>query len=214
MIELWGRKNAYNVQKVLWTLDELELDYSHHDIGSITGELETAEYLAINPHARIPTLVDSNHIVWESNSIVRYLAAEYGGGQIYAEQPLQRSLAERWMDWELSKLQPDFIDLFWGYYRKAENQRDNPAIQGSLTRCFEHFRLLDAHLENRKYLAGDDFSIADITCATSLYRYFTMGIEVEKPVQVMAWYQRLVARKAFQQNIMLPYDELKARTDF
>ena len=75
MIELWGRKNSYNVQKVLWTLAELNLEYSHHDVGSSEGELETAQFLAMNPHARIPVLVDNGSIIWESNSIVRYLSA-------------------------------------------------------------------------------------------------------------------------------------------
>jgi len=83
MIELWGRGNAYNVLEVLWTLDELALDYRHHDLGSRPGDLDTAEYLAINPHARIPALLDHGAVIWESNSIIRYLAAEYSCGKLW-----------------------------------------------------------------------------------------------------------------------------------
>jgi glutathione S-transferase len=120
MIELWGRKNAYNVQKVLWILGELALDYRHYDLGSDTGDLETPDFLALNPHARIPVMRDAGAVVWESNTILRYLAARYSGGDLWRQDPFERSLAERWMDWELSKLQPDFIELFWGFFRTPE----------------------------------------------------------------------------------------------
>jgi glutathione S-transferase len=119
MIELWGRKNAYNVQKVLWILGELALDYRHYDLGSDTGDLETPDFLALNPHARIPVMRDAGAVVWESNTILRYLAARYSGGDLWRQDPFERSLAERWMDWELSKLQPDFIELFWGFFRTS-----------------------------------------------------------------------------------------------
>ena len=134
MIELWGRKNAYNVQKVSWTLAELGFDYSHRDVGSHPGDLESPEFLNLNPHARIPVLVDNGEVVWESNSIVRYLAARYCRGELWPETPLARSRAERWMDWELSKLQEGFIALFWGYYRRPAVERDRPAIEAARER--------------------------------------------------------------------------------
>ena len=66
MIELWGRKNSSNVLKVLWTLAELDMDYRHHDVGSQPGDLETPEFLAMNPRARVPVLVDDGTVIWES----------------------------------------------------------------------------------------------------------------------------------------------------
>jgi glutathione S-transferase len=214
MMELWGRKNAYNVLKVLWILDELELDYQHHDVGSIPGELETAEYLAINPHARVPTLVVQGAAIWESNSIVRYLAAEYSPGNLWPRQPLQRSFAERWMDWELSRLQPDFIDLFWGYYRTPVKQRNEEAIEAARIRCTANLQQLDDHLQRHSYLAGEHFSMADIPVATCLYRYFNMGLEVETPAHLLDWYQRLSQRRAYQNTIMVAFDELEGRVDY
>ena len=142
MLELWGRKNAYNVQKVTWMLAELGLEYVHHDVGSTAGDLDSAEFLALNPHARIPVLKDKDAIIWESNTIVRYLAASYAAGSLWSEDARQRSCAERWMDWELCKLQPDFIDLFWGYYRTPEQQRNNAVIEDSQDRCVADFQLL------------------------------------------------------------------------
>jgi glutathione S-transferase len=214
MIELWGRKNSYNVQKVLWALDELELEYAHQDVGSQGGDLETPEFLQLNPRARIPVLIDDGSVVWESNTIVRYLCAAYANNLLWPDNPLQRSYADRWMDWELATLQPDFMDLFWGYYRKPEAKRDKDQIENSKSRCEQHFAMLDDHLKHNDYLAGEAFSMGDIPAATSLYRYFEMGMTVEKPSNLMTWYQRLAARRAFRQTIMTDFGELKGREQY
>ena len=214
MIELWGRKNSYNVLKVLWTLDELNMEYTHHDVGSNPGDLETAEFLAMNPRARIPVLADKGSVIWESNTIVRYLCAAYGGNLLWLDDPLQRSYADRWMDWELATLEPDFMGLFWGYYRKPESKRDYVQIEYSKSQCELHFKMLDNHLKENDFLAGEAFSMGDIPAATYLYRYFEMGVEVEKPSSVMAWYQRLSRREAFRRTIMTPFGELKGREHF
>jgi len=214
VIELWGRENAYNVQKAMWTLAELQLEYRHYDVGSTPGDLETAEFSALNPHQRIPVLRDNGAIIWESNSIVRYLAAQYGAGTLWVEDAFERSQAERWMDWELAKLQPDFIDLFWGYYRTPPDFRDQVSIETVQQSCDLHFQQLDRHLELQPYLAGETFSMADIPCGVCLYRYFEMGLAVAKPRFVMHWYQRLAQRGAFKNTIMQAFDELKGRRDF
>jgi len=214
MLELWGRKNAYNVQKVVWILAELKLEYVHHDVGSTAGDLDSVEFLALNPHARIPVLRDRDAIIWESNSIVRYLAASYATGSLWSEEALERSCAERWMDWELCKLQPDFIDLFWGYYRTLPQSRDRQAIATAQQRCAQHFEQLDRQLESQPYLAGESFTMGDIPCAVCLYRYFHMGLDVDRPEHVLLWYERLSLRSAFANTIMTPFDELKGRLDY
>ena len=214
MLEMWGRKNAYNVQKVTWTLAELGLEYLHHDVGSGEGDLDNKDFLSLNPHARIPVLKDKGVVIWESNSITRYLAATYSPGVLLAEDALQRSRAERWMDWELSKLQPDFIDLFWGYFRTPPTTRDERFIDQAQQRCAQHFDQLDRQLQSQDYLAGATFTVADIACAVCLYRYFNMGQEVQQPEHVMQWYQRLSSRQAFADTIMLPFEELRGRLDF
>lgn len=214
MIELWGRKNAYNVQKVLWTLGELNIDYVHHDVGSEPGDLDTAEFIKLNPHARIPVLVDDHRAIWESNTIVRYLSATCGENTLWPASPLQRSYAERWMDWELATLQPDFLALFWGFYRTPETERDVEKIRHSQARCLQHLNKLDKHLVNQEYLAGAAFTMGDIACGTCLYRYFEMGLKVDTPAYVLDWYKRLSQREAFQNTIMVPFDELKGRRTY
>ena len=214
MIELWGRKNAYNVQKALWMLAELDLGFEHHEIGSQPGDLETAEFLRLNPHARIPVLVDDDKVIWESNSIVRYLGAKYSAGDIWPQDPFERSKAERWMDWELAKLQEDFISLFWGYYRTPETARNEVEIEQARQRCAQHFQQLELQLEGQDFLAGDRLTVADIPCAVCLYRYFNMGLDVERPPRVESWYRRLAEREAYRLTVMQPFEELRGRTDF
>src|ERR1022692_3707910 len=124
MITLWGRRNSINVQKVLWTLDEIGLAYEHIDAGGDAGGLDDPAFRAMNPHGRVPVLMDGETAVWESNAIVRYLCAAYAPGVLCAEAPLERAGADAWMDWTLATLQPAIMGLFWGFYRTPAAQRD------------------------------------------------------------------------------------------
>jgi len=214
MIKVFGRRNAYNVQKVLWTVSEIGAEFEHIDIGSVNGQLDTPEFLELNPHARIPVLVDGDTTVWESNTIVRYLSAKYVSGKLWPETPAHRSLADRWMDWELATLQPDFIDLFWSYYRTPPEKRDNKSVEQSLVRCERHFKMLNTHLENNLYLGGESFSMGDIPCAVSLYRYFEMGLSVSRPENVISWYERLLKRPGFKEYVAVPFEELRGRIEY
>lgn len=214
MLKVFGRRNAYNVQKVLWTLGEIGIPFEHIDIGSVAGELDIPEFLALNPHGRIPVLLDGETVIWESNTIVRYLAARYGVGWLWPESPALRSLADRWMDWELATLQSDFLALFWGYFRTPPEKRNDDALSLSLARCERHYQKLDSHLAHQPYLGGESFTMGDIPCAVSLYRYFQMGLEVSRPPNVIAWYERLLGRAAYEEHIAVPFEELRGRLEF
>lgn len=210
-LTIWGRRSSFNVQKVLWALDELGLSYEHRDAGGSYGGLETPDFLAMNPHGRVPVVRDGSLVVWESNSIVRYLAARYGAGSLWPVSPAERSFADRWIDWSATALQPDFMKLFWGHYRTPAAQRNLPELDSALAACTRHYRALDSHLAKQPFLASDVFTMADIPAGTSLYRYFKMGLPVEQPPAVMAWYERLQCRGAFQRHVMVPFDELHGR---
>jgi glutathione S-transferase len=214
MITIWGRRSSFNAQKVLWTLDELELDYEHRNAGGSYGGLDNPEFLAMNPHGLVPVILDEEGAVWESNSIVRCLYTKHSSGNLWIEDPFQRSLADRWIDWAATALQPSFMRLFWGYYRTPESQRNPVEIQSALESCQKHFRALDSHLASHNYLAGSRFTAADIPAGTTLHRYFSIGLPVEEPTNVMAWFLRLRERPAFRQNIVVPFDELYGRLAF
>lgn len=214
MLKVFGRRNAYNVQKVLWAVGEIGLSFEHVDIGSVTGQLDTPEFLALNPHGRIPVLVDGEMVIWESNTIVRYLSARYGTGWLWPESPALRTLADRWMDWELATLQSDLLALFWGYFRTPPEKRNHEAISQSLARCERHYQKLDSHLASHPYLGGESFTMGDIPCAVSLYRYFQMGVDVARPPNVVAWYERLSKRAAYKEHIVVPFEELRGRLEY
>ena len=214
MLKIWGRKNAYNVQKVLWLLDELQIAYQHVDVGSIPGDIETPEFTTINPNQRIPVIFHNGTYIWESNTILRYLAANYDNNLLRNETPLERTHIDRWLDWELGTLQPDFLALFWNYFRTPEKKRDNAIVEENLRRCEKRFSLLNNHLSNQPYLAGDSFTIADVAVGTCLYRYKTMGTKTASYDFVNSWYQKLLARPAYQRNIATRFNELKGRQVF
>lgn len=211
MLKVWGRRSAFNVQKVMWVIGELGLAHEHVDAGGAFGGLDEPAFLAMNPHGRVPVIDDAGVVVWESHSIVRYLSARYGAGTLWPEDPAERSFADRWMDWALATLQRDFMDLFWGFYRTPEAERNWPLINDRVDRCARHHALLDRHLAGQGYLAADRFTMADLPAGTTLYRYF--GLEIERPAvpHVRAWYRRLAERPAFREHVMLPFDELRGR---
>src|SRR5436305_1023582 len=109
MLTVWGRLNSFNVQKVLWLVGELALPFEHVSAGGAVGGLDTPEFREMNPHGRVPVIRDGDVVVWESHAIMRYLAARYGQGRFWSDDPADRSIADRWMDWAQATLQPDFL---------------------------------------------------------------------------------------------------------
>ena len=155
MLVVWGRKNSINVQKVMWTVGELGLAHERKDVGGPFGGLDTADYGALNPNRRIPTIVDGDGpAIWESHSCVRYLAARYGAGTLWPEDPAARALADRWLDWMQTTLLPDLAPVFIGLIRTPEEKRDMARIERGARAMGESWRILDAHLEGRQLRRG------------------------------------------------------------
>jgi glutathione S-transferase len=214
MITIWGRYSAFNVQKVLWLVDELSLDYQHINVGGSYGGLEEPEFLTMNPLGKIPVVKDKDLVIWESHTILRYLAATYGDASLYPPRPKDRTEVERWMDWSQTTLQPAFMELFWNYYRTPTNQQNSELISKAAQACEKQFAHLDQLLVKQPYLAGHHFSLADIPAGTTLYRYFNMAYPVTEYPNITKWYRRLQERSAFQKWIMSDFSELKDRMTF
>jgi len=175
MLKVWGRKNSMNVQKVMWALAELGLPNERIDAGGAFGQTKDPQYLAINPNALVPTLVDGDFTLWESNSIVRYLAARHDDNRRLEPADLQvRARAQMWMDWQLSVLQPSQRDLFWGLIRTAPDKRVAAAIDASRAKNTNAMAMLDAQLARTTYVAGDAFTYGDIPVAINAYRYWAL----------------------------------------
>ncbi|MBI1329308.1 MAG: glutathione S-transferase [Alphaproteobacteria bacterium] len=214
MLKVWGRRNSINVQKVMWAVGELGLEHEHIDAGGSFGKLDSEEFERLNPNRRVPVIEDDGVAIWESHAIVRYLAAKHGSGSLWAEDPATRAAADMWMDWTATDLQNVFIGLFWNLYRTPEPQRNWNLIRQGIARSAILFRLLDRHLEGRRFIAGDTFTMGDIPAGAQLYRYYELEIDRPALLNVEAWYMRLQEREAYRTHVMVPFDELKGKLSF
>ncbi|WP_244303547.1 glutathione S-transferase family protein [Roseibium sediminis] len=203
MIRILGRLNSVNVQKVMWCAAELGVEIQQEDVGGAFGGTDTDDYLSKNPNGRIPTLEDGDFVLWESNSIVRYLCDKYGKDDWLPDTPQLRALANQWMDWYIAQLHPPMTTLFWQLIRIAPDSRDLAALHGSINTSEVYWTLLDAHLKGRTYLLGDRISMADIPLGCSAYRWHSMTFERRDLPHLAAWYHRLTVRPAFRENVML-----------
>jgi glutathione S-transferase len=214
MITLWGRRNSINVQKVLWTLGELRLDYEHIDAGGAAGGLDDPAFRAMNPHGRVPVLKDEGAAIWESNVIVRYLCATYSPGGLCPQDPAERARVEAWMDWTCSALQPAIGGLFWAFYRTPVTQHDAARIAQRTAESASAIRALDDWLGGHPFMAGEAFSMADIPAGVLVYRYFEMDIERPHAPAVETWRARLAERAPYRDHVMRPFGELCGRLAF
>lgn len=206
MLKIWGRTNSVNVQKVLWCCDELGLSFERIDAGMQFGRLDDPDYLALNPNGQIPTLVDGTFSLWESNSILRYLAMQYGASSsLYPSEPKLRASIDRWLDWSLSMLQPAAGPVFHALVRTPADKRDPTALAANLEKLTKRWKLLDEHLQGRFHIEGDKFTIADIVLGAFAKRWFGLeGIERPSMPSLERWYQRLAQRAPFRKHIDHP----------
>ena len=192
-MKLLGRKTSGNVQKVLFLLEELKLPYEREDYGRQFNNTQTPEYLRLNPNAKVPTLVNEKLVIWESNTILRYLATK-AKSPLYPADPGKRSQVERWMDWQLASLNNPYLAMF----REAklepakrsgefENQRKDLAAQ---------LTILDKSMN--RFVAGEEFSIADICLAPIVYRCLRFGVDLPELANVKRWDAAISTREAFK----------------
>lgn len=204
MLRIWGRRNSINVQKVLWCCEELNIPYRRVDLGGPFGGNREPEYLRLNPNGLVPTIADDGFVLWESNAIVRYLAAKHGMGSLCPEGLAHRADADRWMDWQMGTLWASLRPAFIGLVRTPREGRDQAAITAAISKTAENLAILDAHLAGHDYVAGPAFTMADIPLGVTAYRWF--GLDIERPPMddLGAWYERLCARAPYRANVMLP----------
>lgn len=203
MLKIWGRKNSSNVRKALWIAHELGLEFESIDAGGAFGVVNEPQYRERNPNGLVPMLEDGDFVLWESNTIVRYLSAEYGAEQgWYLDDPRQRALADKWMDWTTSSFAAPFRPLFWGMLRTPENERDWTAINAAREKCAELLAIVDKTLATQPYLSGEQIGMGDIPLGCFAYAWFEMPIERPDLPNLQAWYERLKARPAYKAAVM------------
>ena len=204
MLKIWGRLSSINVQKVVWAAGEVGQAFERVDVGGPFGGLDTPEFRAMNPNKQIPVLEDGAFRLWESNSIVRYLAARYGASTLWEEEPARRAEAERWMDWMLSELQPALAPVLWGVVRKVPGYTEPKVITEGMKRAEALMAIIEDQLAEQPFLAGERISVADITVGCGAHRWLNMPVErVERPA-VRRWYEAIFARPAAKAALPLP----------
>lgn len=196
MLKIWGRRNSINVQKVLWCCDELELEYEQTDAAGAFGFPEDYP----NPNNLVPAISDDGFELWESNAIVRYLAARHES--LIPASLRRRADAERWMDWQATMLSPAMMPAFWGLVRTPPEERDEEKIEASRKQAEKAWDILEAEMEGRDYVIGDSFTIADIPLGASIHRWHVLGVERKPRPNVDGWYERLCERPAFRKNVV------------
>jgi glutathione S-transferase len=204
MLRVWGRTNSINVQKVMWTVGELGLRHERIDAGGAFGKLDTPAYGKLNPNRLVPTVEDGDLALWESHACVRYLAARYGAGSLWADDPAARARSDMWMDWMVSTVLPQLSVCFWQLIRTAPEQRDNAAVSSAAERLGPIWRILDDHLADKAFVAGDQLTIGDIPLGCAFYRYQNLEIARPNLPNCQLWYQSLKSREPYRRNVMIP----------
>ena len=203
MIKVWGRTTSSNVQKAMWAVGELGLAHTRIDVGGAFGKNKEPPYLAMNPNGLVPTLEEEDgFVLWESNSIVRYLAAKHDkAGVLEPKDAKRRALASQWMDWQLSVAGPAITPAFWGLIRTPVEKRDMAAIKGSQEKTTAAMQILDAQLGKTQFVAGDAFSYGDIPAGVMCYRYRQLVPDRPATPNLDRWYTAIAARKAFHDQV-------------
>lgn len=201
MLKVWGRPTSSNVQKVMWGVAEIGLPVERIDIGGPFGKNREAAYLAMNPNGLVPTIEEEDgYTLWESNSILRYLAAKHKS----ALEPTDlrvRAQAQKWMDWQLTVMAPAIMPLFWGMVRTPPAERNMKAIAESKARTGAAARMLDEQLARTPFVAGDAFSYGDIPVGIMVWRYRELTPERPAFDNLERWFATIAARPAFHQHV-------------
>jgi glutathione S-transferase len=197
-LRILGRASSINVRKVLWTCREIGIDYRREDFGSGFAPTDTPEFLSLNPNGQVPVIEDENGVLWESNTICRYLAAKHSRTDLLPASPRERATVEQWMDWGATDLNTSWRYAFIALYWRDPDFQDPQQIAASIAKWNATMGILERHLASTgAFVAGDTFTLADIVMGLAVNRWLMTGIERPAYPAVVAYYDRLKARPGF-----------------
>lgn len=195
MLRILGRVTSINVRKVLWTADELGLSYEREDWGLPIRDPHEAEFLALNPNAQVPVIIDEGFVLWESNPIMRYLAEREENSALVPRDLKTRALMEQWLGWQSTELSPVGTYAFLALGRPTPGYDDKAAIEASIAKWTKRMAILEAQLAAvGPYLVGAQFTLADIAIGLSIHRWFGTRFAHPDLPAIKAYYERLRRR--------------------
>jgi glutathione S-transferase len=198
MLTVYGRPTSINVRKVLWCAAELGLPFDHVGADGARGQPPTADFTSLNPNAKIPVIDDDGFVLWESNAICRYLAARAGRDDLLPGDIAARARVEQWMDWQTTDLNASWRYAYFALVLGTPAQPDPAALAASLADWHRHMTMLEMRLAaTGGYVAGDQFTLADLVLGTSTWRWLRTPMERPALKAIERWYGRLASRPAF-----------------
>ncbi len=211
ILKIWGRKSSSNVQALMWCVGELGLAYERIDAGLLFGLVDAREYLLRNPNGTIPTIQDGgNTPLWETGAILRYLASKYACNDFWPAEPATRADIDKWAEWSKINIAMNFTaPIFWRVVRTPASKRNLVAIREALQNLDTFLEIAELRLSKSPYLAGEQFTLADIQFGHCLFRYFDIDIERREHPFLQRYYNALTTRVAFREHVMIPYGELR-----
>ncbi|MGJ9420165.1 glutathione S-transferase family protein [Massilia sp. CMS3.1] len=191
MLNIIGKPTSINVRKVLWTCVELGLPFAREDW--------TENHAPLNPNRMVPVLVDAGFVLWESNTICRYLCARENADALLPRDVRARAGVEQWMDWQATELNNAWRYAFMALVRKSPAHTDPALIAASVAAWNRHVGILDAHLAaTGAYAAGEHFTLADIVIGLSLNRWSLTPMDRPDFPHLSAYLVRLAERPGYR----------------
>lgn len=211
MLTIWGRKTSSNVQALMWCVSELGLAYWRHDLGHRFGGLDSESFLTLNPNGTIPVVQDDDDApLWETGAILRYLAARYGSDQFWPADPVRRAEVDKWAEWAKLNVAMAFtVPVFWQVVRTTKTEQDAAKIEKAIQDLEAKLKIANAQLSDKTYIVGEHLTLADIQLGHILFRYYDIAIERAPLPNLRRYYNSLTERPAFQEHVMISYDELR-----
>jgi glutathione S-transferase len=203
MITIYGRTTAWNVRKVLFFLEDTGLPYERLDYGRGFKPTNTPEFLALNPNAMVPVLVDGDAVIWESHTVLRYLAAKNGPASYYPADLRRRALVDQWLDWKIAHVSPAIRPLFFRYFLKMGEFSDREVAEGE-AECAKLFTILDGQLgKTGAYVAGPTITIADSSIGMATHRWLNLPLKRPELPNVARYYETLSKLPSFEKTILI-----------
>lgn len=198
MLKILGKASSINVRKVLWLCDELGIPFRREDWGDGFRSTHEAEFLALNPNAMVPVIQEGDFVMWESNAIIRYLANAHGGEWLYPQQPRDRAPVDQWIDWQATELNTSWRYAFMALVRNSPAHQDPRLIAAACKGWSFTMGILNQQLEKTgHFVAGKEFTLADIPLGLSVNRWYETPMEHPDLPAVRAYYERLTERRAY-----------------
>jgi len=198
MLRILGRASSINVRKVLWACAEFDIPFEREDWGTGFQPTDAPEFLALNPNAMVPVIQDGDFTLWESNTIIRYLATRYGDGGCYPAEAVARARVDQWIDWQATDLNRSWSYAFMSLVRHSPAHQDPQALAEGCAQWVHYMQILERQLAaTGAYVAGDRFTLADIPIGLSVNRWFETPFEHPPLPAVSAYFERLTDRPGF-----------------